>query len=340
MKVLVPQHKEERFITEVIKSYTAFCEVNRSYDTFWLNKGTYDIIHLHWPEYLFKWQVPTDLELLLLERVLQEWHAKGAKIVVTRHNYLPHRPQPERYIPLYNLIYTMADAVIHLGKYSETEYLERYKAIITKTQIQAQIPHPLFTNYPNKVNRNKARAYLKIKPTAKVMLVFGAIRTVAEKNLVLQAFEAIEEHHKVLLAPGWRFSETKEPVNQLKWLKVKKSKKYRITQEFIADDQVQYYFKAADFVFLPRIDTLNSGIPFLATVFNTPMLGCQTGNITEVLKANRMPNFGFGSNYELTEAIRKVDKLDNKIQHYDNISKTSLALDIGKEHFKFFKSLK
>ena len=43
--------------------------------------------------------------------------------------------------------------------------------------------------------------------------------------------------------------------------KVKQSKKYRISQEFIPDEQVQYYFKAADFVFLPRVDTLSPSAP-------------------------------------------------------------------------------
>ena len=41
---------------------------------------------------------------------------KWAKIVITRHNYLPHQPNPERFETLYEVVYKNVDAVIHLGK--------------------------------------------------------------------------------------------------------------------------------------------------------------------------------------------------------------------------------
>jgi len=284
MKVLVPQHRPELFITEIIKSYETHVDVHTSFQDFWLNQGDYDVIHLHWPEYLFKWKVPTDTELLLLARVMEEWQQKGTKIAVTRHNYLPHRPNAVDYIPLYDLIYKTVDAVIHMGQHSEQEYKQRYQELMPQNQLHVQIPHPIFTNYPNTVTREEARAHLKIGPETKVMLVFGTVRTASEKNLILKAFDAMKQKNKLLLAPGWKFSEGKEPVNRLKWFFVKRSKKYRISKEFIEDERVQYYFNAADFVFLPRINTLNSGVPFLAAVFKTPIIGIDQGNISEVLK--------------------------------------------------------
>lgn len=339
MKVLVPKYQDALFIDEVIKSYTSTCQVVTSFETFWLNQGSYDIIHLHWPEYLFKWEVPTDTELLFLERVLTEWQQKGTKIVVTRHNYLPHGPNPKRYVPLYNLVYANVDAVIHMGTYSEVDYLERYKSHIPKWQVQAQIPHPIFTNYPNTINKEAARKQLQIKQNTTVMLVFGEVRKAVEKNLVLKAFDAIEDKNKLLLAPGWKFSKTKEPINRLKWLKVKLSKKYRITQEFIPNDMVQYYFKAANFVFLPRTDTLNSGVPFLAAVFNTPMVGCQTGNITEILKANGMPCFNVEKFEQIKIAINQALLNKEDISNYTLIKRDNQAKAIGKKHIELFSYL-
>ena len=340
MRVLVPAYDKQIFITEVVNSYKALFEVDINYDKFWLTEGDYDIIHLHWPEYLFKWEEPTDLEVLLLCRVLQEWRDKGAKIVITRHNYLPHRPNPERFEPLYKTIYTNVDAVIHLGQFSIKEYHIRYNGFIPEKQVQAYIPHPIFTNYPNTISRKEARKYLKIGQKTLVMLVFGAIRTAAEKTLTLKAFNAIDQKDKVLLAPGWKFTDTKEPVNRLKWVQVKNSKKYRITQEFIEDAHVQYYFIAADFVFLPRTDTLNSGVPFLAAVFNTPIVGFQTGNITEILKANGMPVFTHSSSAELTEVIKQVITIGCGQENFVNMFDTSNPLVTGNSHLNLFKSLK
>ena len=339
MRVLVPVYDDQLFITEVIKSYNSLCTVETSFEDFWLNKGKPDVIHLHWPEYLFKWKLPTDVELLLLTKVLKKWQEKGTKIVITRHNYLPHQPNPERFETLYEIVYKNVDAVIHLGAYSIKEYKIRYHDLLPKKQVQAHIPHPIFTNYPNKVNQNEARKHLKISEKTLVMLVFGEVRKASEKNLVLEAFDAIDTKDKLLLAPGWKFSKAKEPINSLKWLKVKQSKKYRITQEFIPNDMVQYYFKAANFVFLPRIDTLNSGVPFLAAVFNTPIVGFNTGNITEVLKENGMPVFTRSSNAELTEAIKQVITIGCDQKNYDRMFDVSNAEVISERHINFFISL-
>ena len=340
MRVLVPVYDKQLFITEVIKSYNTLCSVETSFDNFWLNKGTYDVIHLHWPEYLFKWKPPTDIELLLLEKVLKKWQENGAKIVITRHNYLPHQPCPERFETLYEVIYKTVDAVIHLGAYSIKEYKIRYDGLMPKNQVQAHIPHPIFTNYPNTVTKSEARQHLNIGKDTVVMLVFGEVRKASEKNLVLEAFDAIDTKDKLLIAPGWKFSKTKEPINSLKWLKVKQSKKYRITQEFITNQRVQYYFKAANFVFLPRIDTLNSGVPFLAAFFNTPIVGCKTGNITQVLKENGMPIFIHNSSAELAEAIKQVITIGCNQENFVNMFDTSNPLVTGNSHLNLFKSLK
>ena len=339
MNLLVPIYRDALFINEVIKSYKKHCQVSTSFNDFWLNKGDYDIIHLHWPEYLFKWEVPTDIELLLLERIFTEWHHKGTKIVVTRHNYLPHRPNPERFIPLYNLVYAHAHAVIHMGQHSEQEYLERYKELIPQKQLQVQIPHPIFTNYPNNVTPEEARKALGIGQNTLVMLVFGTVRTAAEKNLILKAFDAIQQKNKLLFAPGWKFIKAKEPVNRFKWYRVQLSKKYRISQEFIPEDQVQYYFKAADFVFLPRTDTLNSGVPFLAAVFDTPIIGFNSGNIDETLQKDNMLVLNNFNKKTFKTFVKKISNGDDSKKKYIHLLKSNSLENVGRKHIDLFNKL-
>ena len=70
---------------------------------------------------------------ILLEKVLKNWQENGAKIVITRHNYLPHSQNPERFETLYEVIYKTVDAVIHLGAYSIKEYKIRYDGLLPKT---------------------------------------------------------------------------------------------------------------------------------------------------------------------------------------------------------------
>lgn len=339
MKVLVPVYKEELFITEVIKSYDTLCEVHTSFDDFWLNKGDYDIIHLHWPEYIVKGELPTDIELLVLKRVLEEWQSKNTKIVITRHNYLPHKSDNERFKTLYSLIYSLADAVIHMGEYSIKEYKYRYVDSIPKYQLQSYIPHPLFTQYPNAISKKEARLKLKIKDSTLVMLVFGSVRNAVEKNLILSAFKDIAIKDKVLIVPSWNFSKKKEPVNRIQWFMINKSKRYRIFNEFIANSDVQYYFKASDFVFLPRTDTLNSGVPFLSAVFNTPTVGSNTGNIGEVLKANGMPTFEGLSSEQIQSAINKARLITKDKENYKAMKHYNSTEVVGDKHIALFQKL-
>ena len=240
---------------------------------------------------------------------------------------------------MYEVVYKTVDAVIHLGAYSIKEYKIRYDGLLPKKQVQAHIPHPIFTNYPNTVTKSEARQHLNIGKDTVVMLVFGEVRKASEKNLVLEAFDAIDTKDKLLIAPGWKFSKTKEPINSLKWLKVKQSKKYRITQEFIKNQRVQHYFKAANFVFLPRIDTLNSGVPFLAAVFNTPIVGCKTGNITQVLKENGMPSLNVINREQIKTAINQVLLIKEDDANYAFIEKDNQAMVVGEKHLELFNML-
>ena len=45
------------------------------------------------------------------------------------------------------------------------------------------------------------------------------------------------------------------------------------------DNDVQYYFKAADIVFIPRLNTINSAIIPVASFFKRVFVGADIGNI-------------------------------------------------------------
>ncbi|HBH24604.1 MAG TPA: hypothetical protein DDY13_14425 [Cytophagales bacterium] len=333
MKVLVPIHKEEVFIREVLDAYLPYCDVSTDFDAFWLVKGDFDIIHLHWPEYLVKHRVPTDIELLLLEATLESWSKKGAKIVVTRHNLKPHKLADPAFDNLYELVYKHATAVVHMGDFSMQDYQKRFS--FSSSQKQLIILHPIFTQYPNTVSREESRKWLDIPESSLVVLVFGKVRNHAEKNFVLHNFDRINRKNKILLVPGWTPAKGKEPINRFTWFKVQHSKKYRISNEFIDQKDVQYYFNAADMVYLPRLSTLNSGIPYLAAVFNLPIIGHKTGNITELLAELDMPILD--GEIDINRAIEKISHKDGDL--FADIREKSSAVMVGKSYYHLFKEL-
>lgn len=336
MRVLVPAFDNEIFIKEFSIHLNEFVEVGSSFSDFWNVEGNYDVVHLHWPEYLLKWKEPTEFELLFLEKVLKEWKQKS-KIVVTRHNYHPHYSDTEPFRQLYKLVYHYADGVVHLGHFCHKEYQQRYSEFASN-QKHAVIPHALFTTYPNRTNSTEAREKLKISSKAFVMLVFGRVQSAAEKSLVLKAFDNIHITNKKLLAPGWRPAPGKEPVNRLTWFRVKHSKTYCICNNFISEEDVQYYMHASSLVFIPRVDTLNSGIPFLVAPFQKPMVGPDCGNIEETLNTLGCKVFDVALSSSIIEAIR--ESLSKRFDGY-NQEKLSLFQPqvVSEQYFQFYQTL-
>ena len=203
MKVLLPSSVDQVFTREQADALAKYCEVDTSFDAFWGGNGQYDIIQLNWPEELTQWREPTDIELVFLRRRLTELRTKS-HIVVTRHNFHPHFGDTERYRELYDIVYSAAHAVIHMGSFSVQEYLSRYAAHhFLAEQVQTVIPHPIFSSYPDTVTRSEARAQLGLKPKAFALLAFGRVNSGIEKNIVVDAFFDLPVKNRVAIVPGW-----------------------------------------------------------------------------------------------------------------------------------------
>ena len=51
--------------------------------------------------------------------------------------------------------------------------------------------------------------------------------------------------------------------------------------QFIPDEEVEQYFKAADAVVIPYVDIFQSGVPFLAFSFGVPVIASDVGSLRD-----------------------------------------------------------
>lgn len=267
-----------------------------------------DIVHIHWPEALFGWREPTSENLQELEQIITNWRRKS-KVIYTKHNEYPHFGKTERTTKLYQLIEDSADAVIHLGKYS-LQNTDSFKKALN-TQKGVVIPHPLYTLYPTKASRTKARAKLNLPSDANVILCLGNIRNREESMFMRKVFRHLDFKTKILVAPTMDYY-LKFDIpglsgiikRMMSWF-YRLHPQYHLKNEVVNNKDLQFYLKAANVLFIPRLNSLNSGLLLLGISFNTPVVCSNTGNNTEIIEESH----SYGYDPKLYEtAVQAIEK--------------------------------
>ena len=314
-------------------------EVNTSYNAFWNHDRSFDVVQLNWPEELLGWREPTDLELVFMKRTLERWR-KSAQIVVTRHNYHPHYSDTPKYRKLYDIVYSAAHAIVHLGEFSRDEFLSRYSGSdFLENQIQAVIPHHIFSTYPADVGRSAAREFFGLDSDTITLLSFGRVRSAFEKNLVVDAFLTLPRAKRVALIPGWHTSQPKEPVNRIKWAKLRYLYDFRYAIGYVPPDEVGHYFMAADLVLIPRENSLNSGLISLCIKYDCPTIAPDCGNLTEMALSMNCALFDPNDLSTLAAAMEKTISNVEQRPSYCHLRQSLSAERIGQKYSDLYRSL-
>jgi len=303
MKLLItePEKSNNAYIRELYMFFPSNVLITFSATALFeeADTGHYDIIHFHWPDH-FYWFKQTnnilDEEVNLIEKSIIKWKKKGAKLIYTIHNFAPHLKKSGATDRLYETIRKYCNAFVHLGRTGKTKFLNMYPELLHREHVV--VPHMVYESYPNTITRDDARKYFGFKDNDKVILVFGRIRKKKEKELILKAFNTLDLRNKKLLASRMYLDHHRFSSKLLNKIYVRLQpvinylrKNCYFNYSFVEDQFIQYYFKAADVVSVPRIDGINSGIPFLAYAFGKVCVAPEIGNIKECLDSVGDPTF-------------------------------------------------
>ena len=160
---------------------------------FWNMKNEYDIIHIHWPEYLsfelesYLYKPTESIPNEIWEKTINclEYWSKKSKIIYSRHVQFPHVRHDEEFLKLYKTVVSYCDTIIHFANYSIQQFKKWYPDLDKIKHIV--IPHHNYASLPNTSTKQQARDHLNIDSGTKVMLVFGSIKE-HEKPLIKTAF--------------------------------------------------------------------------------------------------------------------------------------------------------
>ena len=151
-------------------------------------------------------------------------------------------------------------------------------------------PHPLFETFGERVERSEACVRLGLDPANRYVLFFGLIRDYKGLDLLLDAWAQLRragrtEGRRLIVAGG--FYTAREPyLNRIADNGLQDE--VLLHDRFIPDDDVKYYFSAADFVVQPYKTATQSGVTQIAYQFCVPMVVTAVGGLPEIVPDGRV----------------------------------------------------
>lgn len=259
-------YSSENGILNKIKSY------NRSWKRVfrYCIENKVDIVHVQW--YIFS---PLDYHY---HRKLRKC---GIKVVTTIHDLLPFNKKFYDF-HYHKKIYSHASHVITQAKVNIDTLVRDFK--VDRNNI-SYIPHGHYMEFAEAVTMEESRSHLDIPMDKKVILFFGQIKKVKGVDVLIKALpEVVKKHGDILCVIAgkvWKddFQIYDDMINELN------VRDYvRTDIRYIGDDEIKYYFNAADIVALPYRQIYQSGVVLLAYAYEKPVVATTEGEFLNVIK--------------------------------------------------------
>jgi D-inositol-3-phosphate glycosyltransferase len=235
------------------------------------------IFHILWNN---KFQLFDRTALMLYYKML------GKKVVFTAHNVnAAKRDGNDSALNRLSLRvqYRLADHIfVHTEKMKQ-ELVDEFGIRGSKVSV---IPFGLNNSVPDTdLTCTEAKQKLGIRSGEKTILFFGRIRQYKGLGYLVPAFQRIARDRH-----DWRLIIAGEPKKDSvgHWRDMQKAIEQdtsgkRVVQEirYIADDETEIFFKAADVLVLPYTQVFQSGVLFLAYSFGLPVIATDVGSFRD-----------------------------------------------------------
>ncbi len=232
--------------------------------------GTGDLFHMHWTAPIVQ---RSDDDLAAARTRVDRFRAavdgaraRGARLVWTIHNVLPHDTRHlDLELELNRYLAEVADAVHVMNADTVAAVSEHYALDPTRV---VHIPHPSYQGvYPATVSRSEARSALGIAPDERTVLAFGQMRPYKGLDVLVAAVRRMPaEGRPVLLLAGRTSDADRATIDEMLGGDLRAVREH----DHVTDVDVQRWFRAADVAVFPYRRVLNSGSMHLAASFGVP----------------------------------------------------------------------
>jgi beta-1,4-mannosyltransferase len=217
------------------------------------------------------------------EATLRRLKDQKRSIVWTVHNVLPHdNADIATAVRVRRAIVEAAD-LIHIMNERTPELVEPYFSLAGKRVFYS--PHPSYlADHPRTASRAEARFQLGLSPETTVFLCFGAIRTYKGIEDLITAAHTLERNRPdldwVLVVAG--VAKDQDLVERIRRNRTL-DRRLVVYPHKVRIDDVQYFYRAADYAVCAYRSSLNSGSAMLALSFGVPLVVPETAAFSEFL---------------------------------------------------------
>lgn len=266
---------------------------------------------------------------ILVDRLVLPTMARlfGHTVVLTVHNInAAKRDNRDNAFNRFTLryLYNTAHLLIVHTPQSKAELMKEFPVKESKIAI---IKHGMNNRVMQRgISREEARMHFGLKSEEKVVLFFGNIDYYKGLDLLVDSLlllpEEFRQNLKVLIAGNSKYPDYTGPViEKTKSPELKDCVISRIG--YIPDEEVEYYFTAADCIVLPYRNIYQSGVVFMAYTFGLPLLAADVGNFRNDVPAGKAGYlFESGNTGDLSKTILKYFESEM----YHNLDSTRKAL--------------
>lgn len=200
---------------------------------------------------------------------------RHCKVISVLHNVIPHEP---KFFDKPLTKYFLSKCHGHITLCSE----------VTKDLIKlipdakfTELFHPIYTHFGKKTDRTEATKKLKIDSETKNLLFFGLIRPYKGLDILLQAFELLDDSYRLIIAgePYGSFAKYRDMINSSKG-----KSRISLFPFFIKNSDVATYFSAADLTVLPYRNASQSGISAVSWHFEVPLIVTNAGGLKKIIE--------------------------------------------------------
>lgn len=198
------------------------------------------------------------------------------KSVSICHNVLPHEHNVLNRLAVKFGLRKMSGFVLHSEDDRES-LLELMPARPT-----VKLYHPLYDIFPNQdITKLEARDRIGLAEHDRVVLYFGLIRPYKGVDVLLNAVKHLKDIQNLkILIVGEIYSGSTSIREQISRLP---SGIVRLVDQYISNDEVSTWFRAADIVALPYLSATQSGVVPIAYSCDRPVIVTKVGGLPEVV---------------------------------------------------------